>query len=206
MSGQPAGATLRVGLTGGIASGKSTVGRLMAEHGCFVTDADHLVAELYRPGESGADAVEALFGGRALDAEGGVDKARLAELAFGDPASRKRLEEAIHPLVAERFERLARERTGIVVFEATLLVETGGAARFDRLVTVEADAERRIERAVARGMREEDARARLASQATGEQRIAAAHYVIRNEGSLEELRRRVAEVVAALSGDLGRRG
>jgi dephospho-CoA kinase len=205
VSEEPAGASLRVGLTGGIASGKSTVGRLLAERGCFHTDADRLVADLYRPGEAGARAVEELFGPSTLDADGGVDKARLAALAFADQAQRRRLEAAIHPLVAARFEQLARSRPGIVVFEATLLVETGGAGRFDRLVTVEADAERRIERAVARGMREEDARARLAAQATSEQRSAAADYVIRNDGSLEDLRHRVDEVVAALRADLAAR-
>lgn len=193
---------LRVGLTGGIASGKSTVGRMMAELGCFVTDADRLVDELYRPGGAGAREVERLFGRELLDAQGGVDKTRLAAVVFGDPAARKRLEAAIHPLVGARFEQLARERGGIVVFEATLLVETGGAARFDRLITVEADPERRIERAVERGMSEADARARLAAQATSEQRRAAADHVIDNEGTLEQLRERVREVVVVLEGEL----
>jgi len=190
---------LRVGLTGGIASGKSTVGRMMAELGCFATDADRLVDDLYRPGGAGAREVERSFGSDLLDAQGGVDKPRLAALVFADPQARRRLEAAIHPLVAARFEELALRHGGVVVFEATLLVETGGARRFDRLVTVEADAERRIERAIARGMPEADARARLAAQATSEQRIAAADFVIRNEGSLDELRQQVAAVVEALS-------
>jgi dephospho-CoA kinase len=194
---------LRVGLTGGIASGKSTVGRLLGEAGCFVTDADRLVAELYRPGEAGAAAVSELFGARALRPDGGVDTKRLAEIVFGDAAARRRLEAAIHPLVAQRFEALAGERGGIVVFEATLLVETGGYRRFDALVTVEAGEELRISRAVARGLAEDDARARLRAQATSEQRLAAADYVIRNEGTVAELRVQVDEVVRELRARLG---
>ncbi|HVS63291.1 MAG TPA: dephospho-CoA kinase [Thermoanaerobaculia bacterium] len=202
MRSAPGPGVLRAGLTGGIASGKSTVGRMMAEEGCFVTDADRLVDELYRPRAAGTREVERLFGEELLDRRGGVDKARLATVVFADPAARRQLEAAIHPLVAARFEELARSHGGVVVFEATLLVETGGAARFDRLVTVEADPELRIERAIARGMPEADARARLAAQATPEQRTAAADHVIVNEGTLEELHERVAEVVAELSVDV----
>ena len=174
----------------------------MAELGCLVTDADRLVDEIYQPGGAGARAVERLFGTGMLDERAAVDKARLAQLVFANEQARRRLEEAIHPLVAARFEEIARTRGGVVVFEATLLVETGGAARFDRLVTVEGDAEERIARAVAPGMRETDARARLAAQATRERRSAAAHYVIENDGSRDALRRRVEEVVASLQSDV----
>jgi dephospho-CoA kinase len=196
---------LRVGLTGGIASGKSTVGRLLAEEGFFVTDADRLVAELYRAGEPGAAAVAKLFGADALREDGAVDRERLAQVVFADGAARRKLETAIHPLVAQRFQERAGERGGVVVFEATLLVETGGYRGFDVLVTVEADEELRVRRAVARGLAEDEARARLRAQATSEQRVAAADVVIRNEGTLEELRARVEEVARELRDLLARK-
>ncbi|HUP23176.1 MAG TPA: dephospho-CoA kinase [Thermoanaerobaculia bacterium] len=207
MSAEGAGAhpvALRVGLTGGIASGKSTVGALLAEEGFFVTDADRLVAELYRAGEPGAAAVAELFGADALREDGAVDRERLAQVVFADAAARRKLEAAIHPLVAQRFRERAGERGGVVVFEATLLVETGGYRGFEVLVTVEADEELRVRRAVARGLAEDEARARLRAQATSEQRVAAADVVIRNEGTLEELRARVVEVASELRDRLAR--
>ncbi len=190
--------SLRVGLTGGIASGKSTVGRLLREAGCLVTDADRLVAELYLPGAEGARRVGELFGGSVLDVGGGVDHGRLGALVFGDPEARRRLEAAIHPLVGERFAELAAGARGIVVFEATLLVETGGWKNFDRLVTVEADPELRVRRAIERGLPEAAARARLAAQATRDQRVARADFVIENRGSLEELQTAVDGLLESL--------
>ena len=190
--------TLRVGLTGGIASGKSTVGRLMAEAGCTVTDADRLVAELHQSGEPGSRKVAELFGSEYLDEAGATDRDKLGRLVFADEAARKQLETALHPLVGQRFAELVQTSTGIVVFEATLLVETGGYRNFDALVVVVASAELRIERAVERGLDEDQARARLEAQATDEQRLEVADYVIRNEGSLEELAARTAETVEAL--------
>jgi dephospho-CoA kinase len=195
---RPPPLTLRVGLTGGIASGKSTVGRLMAERGCTVVDADRLVKDLYRPGEPGARAVERLFGPQLLDPLGAVDAGALAARVFRDSEARRELETAIHPLVAGRFEELAARDGGIVVFEATLLVETGGYQRFDVLVTVEADPELRIERAVARGLDEASARARLSAQASTEERVAVADLVIRNDGTEAELASRVDQLVAEL--------
>ncbi|REJ75888.1 MAG: dephospho-CoA kinase [Acidobacteria bacterium] len=190
---------MRVGLTGGIASGKSTVGRLMAEAGCTVTDADRLVAELYRPGGEGAAAVARLFGDEMLRQDGSVASERLARVVFADPLARRRLEAEIHPLVGKRFAELAAAATGpLIVFEATLLVDTGGYRNFDALVTVEADPELRVRRAVARGLDEEEARARLAAQTSCEARTAAADFVILNEGTLDQLRERVLEVVAQL--------
>lgn len=195
---QEQNAVLTVGLTGGIASGKSTVARWLGELGCTVADADRLVSELYRPGREGALAVRRLFGEEVLDERGAVDHEKLGDIVFANAEARRRLEAEIHPLVGRAFQRLVESSQGIVVFEATLLVETGGADRFDVLVTVEADPELRLRRAAARGTELESARARLRAQASSEQRRARADYVIENEGSLEDLRRQVEALYETL--------
>jgi dephospho-CoA kinase len=192
-----------VGLTGGLASGKSTVASLLAEAGCRVVDADRLVAELYRPGQPGAEAVRELFGPEALTPEGAVDPPKVAARVFRDPEARQRLEEVVHPLVRRRFRDIAEtegEAGGIVVLEATLLVEAGYVPDFDWVVTVEAPREARLQRAVARGLSPEDARARLDAQGDGAARRAAAQRVIDNDGSLEDLRLKVADLVTELRG------
>ncbi len=191
---------LRVGLTGGIASGKSTVGGMLAGMGCIVTDADALVADLYRPGEPGARAVADLFGPQMLKADGSVDKEALGPAVFADPASRKRLEQAIHPLVGQRYlEILESAGDGaVVVFEVPLLAETGGRGRYDAVVTVEAPSQLRLDRAVERGLDRDQAQARMDAQARSRDRRAAADFVIENDGSLEELRARIETVCAAL--------
>ena len=206
----PTSTSLRVGLTGGIASGKSTVGRIMASLGCFVADADQLVKELYQPGALGSAAVAQAFGDSFLDSHGTVDKEKLSKLVFSDHGARKTLEQLIHPLVAARFEELVRERESIeqsvgeciAVFEATLLVEGGGYRAFDRLITVEANSDLRLQRAIGRGLEESEAKARLLAQATQEHRVEVADYVIFNEGTLDELRTRTETVVEALFDEL----
>ena len=195
---------LTVGLTGGLASGKSTVGRLMEELGCVVSDADRIVAELYQPGGRGAEEVRRLFSPELLDTDGGVDKEKLADRVFNDPEDRRRLEAAIHPLVGEAYAALLAGSEGIVVFEAPLLVETGGADRYQVLVTVEADPGLRIERAIARGIDPESAKARLRAQTDTETRTARADYVLRNDGSVEELEAQVADLVSELRTRLDR--
>ncbi len=193
-------AALRVGLTGGIASGKSTVGAMLSELGCIVTDADALVAELYRTGEPGARAVAELFGPEMLKPDGSVDKEALGSLVFADPASRKRLEQAIHPLVGQRWLEVleAAGDEAVVVFEVPLLAESGSRARYDVVLTVEAPERLRLDRAVERGLDRAQAEARAAAQATEAQRRAAAGIVIENEGGLEALRTRTAQVAARL--------
>jgi|CXWL01.1.fsa_nt_gi dephospho-CoA kinase len=215
---------LRVGLTGGLASGKSTVARWLAEAGCTVVDADRLVAALYRPGEPGALAVRQLFGDGMLTAEGAVDPRRLSPLVFADADARQRLEAAIHPLVRQRFAAVAAgaalspelrrdlapvgaeppadsvpASARVAVLEATRLVEAGYAPDFDLIVTVEASEAIRLQRAIERGMSAEDARARLRAQGDGLVRRAAAHWVISNEGDLATLRREVERLLTELT-------
>ncbi len=187
-----------LGLTGGMASGKSTVARLLAEEGFTVVDADRLVAELYGPGQPGAAAVAELFGEDCLSAEGGVDHAKVAGVIFGNDEARLRLEAAIHPLVRKRFREIAAANEGVVVLEATLLVEAGQNQDFDLVLTIEADEALRLERAVARGMEPAEAKARLTAQGDGSQRRAGADRELTNEGSLEDLRLAVAELAEEL--------
>jgi dephospho-CoA kinase len=195
---------LKVGLTGGLASGKSTVARWLAEAGFRVIDADRLVAELYAPGAPGAEEVRRLFGDDVLDASGAVDHAKVAARVFSNPPARRALEQAIHPLVRQRFEEQAAEAAlaagaqGVVILEATLLVEAGYGPGFDCIVTVEAPPEQRLARAVARGVPEADARARLLAQGDGAERRAAAGRVIDNSCDLEHLRRQVDELIDEL--------
>lgn len=201
---------LLVGLTGGLASGKSTVARLLEDRGCRVVDADDVVAWLYESGRPGARAVGEQFGADYLDTAGTVDRGRLAELAFADEAARRRLEEAVHPLVRRRFEELAAsgaaEGAEIVVLEATLLVEAGFGDAFDVVVTVEAPEAMRRARAVDRGLSPEQAEERLAAQGAGEARRAAADVTVDNSAGLGELERRVEELLAELRRRAARRG
>ena len=193
-----------LGLTGGLASGKSTVAGRLAELGCRVVDADELVAELHRPGEPGARAVHELFGDEALTEEGAVDHTEVSRRVFADPEARKRLEAAVHPLVRRRFAEIAEEvaqddgSEDILVLEATLLVEAGYAEDFDLVVSVEAPEDLRLQRAVERGLDPEAARARLKAQGDGEVRRARADRILFNDGTLEELGKKVEELVASI--------
>jgi len=180
---------LTVGLTGGLASGKSTVARTFAALGAFAIDADHVVAHLYRPGEAGHEALVREYGPEILRPNGEIDRVKLADIAFATPAEAQRLNALIHPLViaeerrmidaeAERFP--GRDR--IIVNEATLLLESGGRGRYDRIVVVDAPPEVQVERAVARGMSRDDAVRRIARQMPRQERLRFADYVIDNGG------------------------
>jgi dephospho-CoA kinase len=197
---------LLVGLTGGLASGKSTVSKWLREAGFTVIDADRLVAELYQPGQPGATEVARTFGPEVLNEQGGVDHERLAARVFSDPDARRTLERAIHPLVRQRFAEIAQGTEGIIVLEATLLVEAGYGPSFDLIVTVEAPCELRLERAVERGMPEESARARLLAQGDGEERRRAAHRILDNSADLGRLRHQTDELVIELRRLLEPRG
>jgi dephospho-CoA kinase len=185
----------RVGLTGGLASGKSTVAGLLGRAGFEIVDADRIVAGLYEAGQPGAKAVAKLFGDDFLDPSGRVDRPKVARLIFADEVARASLEEAIHPLVRTQFRTLADGTSGPVVLEATRLVEAGYAPEFDLIVSVEAPEEARLQRAVARGLSREQAMARLTAQGDGEKRRQVAHRLIWNDGTLAELEAKVAKLV-----------
>jgi len=191
-----AGMILRVGLTGGLASGKSTAGRILAGLGCVVIDADRIVHDLYRPGEPGWEALVGHYGRDILHGDDEIDRPKLAALALSTPEGAAELNGLIHPLVLEREaeiiaaeERRFPDEDRIVVAEATLLLEAGGRERYDRIIVVDAPRELQIRRAVERGLTKEDAARRIARQMTREQRRALADYVIGNDGDLGALER-----------------
>ncbi|WP_222263698.1 dephospho-CoA kinase [Modestobacter marinus] len=180
---------LRIGLTGGIGSGKSTVAALLAERGAVVVDADRIAREVVEPGTPGLAAVAEAFGPGVLTADGALDRPALAGVVFADPAARARLDGIVHPLVRARAAELvaAAPADAVVVQDVPLLVETGQARSYDLVLVVEADPEIRVRRLVGRGLAEEDARARIASQATDAQRRAVADVVLSNDGDREHL-------------------
>jgi dephospho-CoA kinase len=180
---------LRIGLTGGIGAGKSTVAALLAERGARVVDADRIAREVVEPGTPGLAAVVAEFGQDVLTADGALDRPALAALVFGDPAARARLDAVVHPLVRARAAELVAgaPADAVVVQDVPLLVETGQAGSFDLVLVVEAEPDVRVARLVDRGLSAEDARARIASQATDEQRRAVADVVLRNDGDRDTL-------------------
>lgn len=193
---------MRVGLTGGIASGKSTVSSILRELGAVVIDADLLAREVVARGTPGLAAVVEAFGPEILTPDGELDRPKMGALVFGDEAQRRRLEAIVHPLVFERYAELeaAAPADGIVVHDIPLLVESGRAAEFDVVIVVDAPAELQVERMVRdRGWTEEEARSRIAAQATRDERRAVATYVIDNTGTHEDLRAQVTEVFAELS-------
>jgi dephospho-CoA kinase len=199
---------LRVGLTGGIGSGKSEVARRLAAHGALIVDADVAAREVVAPGTPGLARVAEAFGADVLGPDGALDRERLAAIVFRDPALREKLNAIIHPLVGEWMaaaERAAvtadpKSRGGpIVVHDVPLLTENGRAGDFDAVVVVDVPPELQVERLVSqRGMAPDQARARMAAQASRDQRLAMADLVIDNSGSLDDLDRRVTEVWADL--------
>ncbi|WP_085873553.1 MULTISPECIES: dephospho-CoA kinase [unclassified Nocardioides] len=193
---------MRVGLTGGIASGKSTVSAILAELGAVVIDADKLAREVVQQGTPGLAQVVEAFGPEILTEDGDMDRAKVGSIVFNDEAKRKTLEGIVHPLVFERYAELeaAAPQDGIVVHDIPLLAESGRADGFDAVIVVETPAEVQVERMLRdRGWTREDAESRIAAQASPEQRRAIATYLIENTGTREDLRHRVTEVFEALS-------
>jgi dephospho-CoA kinase len=188
---------LRVGLTGGIGAGKSSVARRLAAHGAVVVDADAIAREVVAPGTPGLAAVLAEFGAGVRGADGGLDRPALAKIVFADQDALARLNAIVHPLVGARRAELvaAAAADAVVVDDVPLLVETGAAGAFDLVLVVAAPQEVRIERlARDRGMSAAEARSRIAAQATDAQRAAAADVVIDNDATPAELDARVDEV------------
>ena len=202
---------LLVGLTGGIATGKSTVTAMLANPSVRVVDADALAREVVEPGTPAHRQIVAEFGREVLQAEGRLDRARLGEIVFPDPVKRKRLEAITHPAIRARFEKIMAdlERAGwdgILIWDAALLVESGGNKKMDRLVVVTTDAATQLRRLMARdGGSEEAARARTASQMPLAVKARYADYVIDNSGTPAQTEARVREVYRALLDDLRQR-
>ena len=193
----------RIGLTGGIASGKSTVARVLEELGAVVIDADALAREVVGRGTPGLAAVVEEFGPALLTPDGDLDRPAMGRLVFSDEAARRRLEGIIHPLVYERITELEAEvpEDGIAVHDIPLLTENDRAGDFDAVIVVDVPEDVQVARMVRdRGWTEDEARSRIAAQATREQRRAIATYVVDNTGTHEDLRHRVAEVLAELTG------
>lgn len=204
---------LKVGLTGGIASGKSVVGEMFVALGAHLIQADAIAHELMHPGERVYREVVRHFGEGILNPDGTVNRPRLAEAAFGAPVGNKpsrvqELNQIVHPVVIQKQEEWMaevgrRNPRAIALVEAALILEAGSAKRFDRLVVVTCRPEQRIQRWAARlGVDEETARReitrRMAAQFPDEEKIEAANYVIDNSGSLDETQRRVGEVYCEL--------
>ena len=197
---------LHCGLTGGIASGKSTIARLFADLGCTAVDADAIVADLYRPGAAGHEAIVRTYGAGILEVSGAIDRRRLSDVAFATPDSARQLNALIHPLVLAEEKRMIAAMPGgedrIVVIEATLLIEAGHLERYDKIIVVDVTPEVQIARGVARGMTREEVERRIAHQLPREERLRHADYVVDNSGDVDHARAEVGRVYAGLRADL----
>jgi dephospho-CoA kinase len=196
-----AGQVLRVGLTGGIGAGKSEVSLRLAAQGAVIIDADAIAREVVAPGTPGLEQVVAAFGTKILRPDGTLDRERLGQIVFADPAKLTQLNGIVHPLVGKRMAELetAAAPDAIVVHDVPLIAEHNLRSGYDVVVVVDASAELQLDRLVKlRGMSEEQAKARMAAQATREQRLAIAGFVVDNSGSLAELDRQVGDLWAEL--------
>lgn len=200
---------LRVGLTGGIASGKSTITRILNGLGCVTVDADEVVARLYRPGGTGYQALVETYGREIVNADGEIDRRKLADIAFESTNAAQRLNQLIHPLVLQEENRIIAaeterfpDRDRIFVVEASLLLESGGRDRYDRIVVVDLDPETQLERAATRGMTREEAARRMKYQMPREKRRAQADYVIDNTGDRREAEAATLQLYERLREDL----
>jgi dephospho-CoA kinase len=198
---------LLVGLTGGLATGKSTVSDVLRRLGCVVLDADVLAREVVEPGEPALAAIAAEFGPDVLRADGTLDRKRLGAIVFADPARRRRVEAITHPAIRERLlarltELEAQDFAGIVVWDAPVMIESGGYQAMDRLVVVVTDPATQRARAVARDGDAADAERKIASQMPLAEKAKLADYVIDNSGDRAATESRTREVHAALLADL----
>jgi dephospho-CoA kinase len=184
-----------IGLTGGIGCGKSLAAQYFAELGALVVDADQLARAAIDRGSDGFDEVVTMFGDGILK-DGNIDRRALGDLIFKDPAAKKQLENIVHPFVRREFEKVVASLKGdqVLVYEIPLLVETKGHEKFDVVITVESEMENRIARLRGRGMHISEIEGRIAAQATREQRIEVADFLIENDGSEDELLRQVENI------------
>jgi len=192
---------MRVGLTGGVASGKSTVSAILVELGAVLIDADVLAREVVARGTPGLEAVIAEFGTELLTDDGELDRPAMGALVFNDADARRRLEAIVHPLVFERIVALEAQapEDAVVVHDIPLLAESGRADTFDAVLVVHAPHEVQVDRMIQdRGWTRDEAEARIAAQASSEERLALATHVIDNTGSTDDLRLRVEAVHASL--------
>ncbi|HEX8408919.1 MAG TPA: dephospho-CoA kinase [Thermoanaerobaculia bacterium] len=197
---------LRVGLTGGIASGKSTVRELLAQLGCHTIDADKLVAQLYEPGRAGHAALIKTYGRGILRDDETIDRVKLADIAFASTDAAKKLNALIHPIVISATEDwLQQFDDGIAVVEATLMIESGGRQRYDKLVIVDVEPAVQIERGIARGLTREEVERRIANQIPREERLRHADYVIDNSGDRVQLEAETCRVYDLLRADLDKK-
>ncbi|MFM8155776.1 MAG: dephospho-CoA kinase [Actinomycetes bacterium] len=183
----------RIGLTGGIGSGKSTVASMLAAKGAVIIDADQISREIVEPGQPALEEIVAVFGAGVLRPDGSLDRGELARLAFADKAMTKRLNAIMHPRIsAESASRIASAPPGsVVIYDMPLLVETGQASAVSRVVVVDVPVSIQRERAIARGLEPADVDRRIEVQATREQRLAVASDVIDNSGTLERTQEQV---------------
>lgn len=184
-----------IGLTGGIGSGKSLAAEYFADHGALVIDADQLARAVIERGTTGFDEVVAVFGDSILK-NGEIDRRALGELIFRDPDLKLKLEAIIHPRVRSEFEEAVASLTPdqTLVYEIPLLFETGGVNRFDIVITVEAPMDKRIERLREKGLYPSEIEARIAAQASREERVSIADFLIENSGSKDDLLRHVENI------------
>ncbi|MEY5030759.1 MAG: hypothetical protein RLZZ334_706 [Actinomycetota bacterium] len=184
-----------IGLTGGIGCGKSLAAQYFSELGALVIDADQLARAAIERGSQGFDEAVSIFGDSILN-NGDIDRKALGEIIFKDQVAKKKLEGIIHPYVRRQFEEavasLKADET--LIYEIPLLVETGAQDRFDLVITVESDLENRISRLRQRGMHISEIEARIAAQATREQRVEIADFLIENDGTEDELLRQVENI------------
>jgi dephospho-CoA kinase len=193
---------LTIGLTGGIASGKSEVARLLAARGAYVVDADRVAHDAYRPGSEGHAALVSAFGSQIVAADGAIDRRRLAAIVFADASKRRQLTDIVWPLTRRAVEQIAREQavvgTRVLVVEAALLIEAGWHDAFDQVWLVRTSPENARSRLAARGLSADDVDARLAAATDPHAAAAVADVIIDNYGDLPALERAVEAAWQAL--------
>lgn len=190
-----------LGLSGGIGSGKSTVAKILSDLGAVVIDADVIAKEVLLPGTSGFESAVNTFGSTILDNEGNIDRKILAKHVFENPNELAKLEAIVHPAVIARVATIRESlpKTAVVVYDTPLMFEKQLQGQFDKVLMVVADSDLRRSRLVERGLDPADITARLANQATDEQRVTIADFVVENNGTYEQLQEQVAKVWQQLS-------